>query len=136
MQRLTRQSTGDCNDERTPQLRLVLGIAVLRSATGALLPPYDPLITWKAILMHPPFYVVGRDATPPHHRPHVRRNRAERLDLTPPKTAWVPVPLVQPTPPVPVNVVRLQLVPPPRNTWRDTIGRWLIRAGQRMILQN
>jgi hypothetical protein len=32
--------------------------------------------------------------------------------------------------------LRLQVVPQPRNSWRDIIGRWLIRTGQRMIFQS
>ena len=87
--------------------------------------------------MHPPFYVVGRNASPsPHHpKPHVRRSAPQWLDLSPADLHWPPVPLAIPKPQVqPLQVVTLRFVPAPKKTVRDVIGRWLIRAGQRMIL--
>lgn len=102
--------------------------------------------------MHPPFYTVDHKIGPDihHHngsRPIVRRGLPERLPLRPSATGWPPVPLAFGTfmdngalhlpsgamlPPQAI----LQVVPPPRRTWRDTIGRLLIRAGQRMIMEN
>lgn len=82
--------------------------------------------------MHPPFYIpdhpVGHDHT------LVRRTTPQRLDLRPCRTDWPPMPLVQdPAPPV---RPRLVVVPTPRPTLRDALGRFLIRLGQRMILNN
>ena len=91
--------------------------------------------------MHPPFVFTDHKVSPSTHpaRPHVRRTRPARLDLAP-APGWPPVPLV--APPVPlapagVPLIRgghLRVVPPPRNGWRDVLGRWMIRTGQRMIL--
>ncbi len=97
--------------------------------------------------MHPPFiftdHKVGpdpyqvRDAKPP------RRNRPRRLELRADLPGWPAVPFA--APPVawplladgqPVRMVTtLQVVPPPRNSLRDNFGRWLIRLGQRMIME-
>ena len=98
--------------------------------------------------MHPPFIFTNHKVGPnPHHISdvkHIRRGVPQRLDLRPVTTGWPPVPLIAPAPTLPLapsgqpllRGVRLQVVPPPRNNLRDIIGRWLIRAGQRMILQN
>ncbi len=94
--------------------------------------------------MHPPFiftdHRIGPDTFTP--KPHVKRTRPTRLDLSP-ATGWPPVPLVLPSevPTAPSGQpfrpgFKLYVVPPPRATWRDIVGRFLIRIGQRMILQN
>jgi len=95
--------------------------------------------------MHPPFvftdHKVGPNICQP--RPHKRRRGPTRLDLSP-STGWPPVPLVAPQGPLPlaptgvplITGFHLRVVPPPRDTWRDVVGRWLIRTGQRMILTN
>lgn len=102
--------------------------------------------------MHPPFYTVDHKIGPDihHHdddKPVVRRSAPARLDLTPATTGWPPVPL-QATPPADTGAVQLpsgraafvrsqlRIVPPPQRTLRSAIGRFLIRAGQRMILEN
>ncbi|MEY1556772.1 hypothetical protein AB3Y40_14155 [Yoonia sp. R2331] len=94
--------------------------------------------------MHPPFMFTDHKVDPDFHTPkqRVKRTRPARLDLSP-APGWPPVPLVVPTalPSSPTGVpfapgFRLQVVPPPRATWRDWFGRFLIRVGQRMILQN
>lgn len=87
--------------------------------------------------MHPPFFVVDRNVNPPSipQRTHVRRTVPQRLDLTPASTNWPPIPLAPPPPPAqPLQLIQLRVVPLPKKSARDMIGRWLIRAGQRMIL--
>lgn len=100
--------------------------------------------------MHPPFFPVDHKVGPDirhfdERKP--RRNRPQGLVLSPATTGWPPVPLLPSmmwdghTVALPSGVtlhpnVRLTVVPLPRNTLRDHIGRWLIRVGQRMILQN
>ena len=102
--------------------------------------------------MHPPFFTVDHKIGPDihHHgdeKPIIRRSLPERLRLTPATTGWPPVPiiagpaedlsvLVLPSGAVAVPKLRLQVVPPARRTWRDAVGRLLIRTGQRMILEN
>lgn len=95
--------------------------------------------------MHPPFlftdHKVGPDIYTP--KPKARRGSPARLDLTP-APGWPPVPLIAPQSILPLGPsgrpfmtgVHLAIVPPPRDTLRDMIGRWLIRTGQRMILTN
>ena len=87
--------------------------------------------------MHPPFvftdHKVGPDVYNP--KPHMRRNLPTRLNLSP-AVGWPPVPLVAPIDRPPLLGPQLRLVPPPRDTLRDIVGRWLIRTGQRMILRN
>ena len=102
--------------------------------------------------MHPPFFTVdhkiGADI---RHldggKPVKRRNMPERLRLTPAATGWPPVSLlphaledthIAQAPSGHATAVRpkLQVVPPPRRTLREVIGRLLIRTGQRMILSN
>ncbi|WP_108814478.1 hypothetical protein [Loktanella sp. Alg231-35] len=102
--------------------------------------------------MHPPFFTVDHKIGPDiHHycdeKPIVRRASPTRLDLTPATTGWPPVPLLV-TPSADAGSVQLprgaapflrpqlRVVPPPQRTLRNTIGRFLIRAGQRMILEN
>lgn len=101
--------------------------------------------------MHPPFFTVDHKIGPDiHHRsdskPVRRRSLPERLRLTPASTGWPPVPLlatpaedmsmVQTPSGLPVNKrPKLYVVPPPQRNLREWIGRMLIRAGQRMILQ-
>lgn len=95
--------------------------------------------------MHPPFVFTDHKVGPSFHvpGPKVRRSKPTRLDITP-SVGWPPVPLIAPPGPLPlgpsgVAIVKghyLRVVPPPRDTWRDFLGRWLIRTGQRMILTN
>ena len=102
--------------------------------------------------MHPPFYTVdhkiGTDIR--HHgggKPTKRRGLPERLQLTPATTGWPPVALLPgalqdaqivqlPSGHATAARPMLQIVPPPRRTLREVIGRLLIRTGQRMILSN
>jgi hypothetical protein len=102
--------------------------------------------------MHPPFFTVDHKIGPDihHHgddRPVVRRASPTRLVLTPATTGWPPVPLLAPSSvgagavqlPTGSNAFvrpQLRIVPPPQPTLRSIIGRFLIRAGQRMILEN
>ena len=102
--------------------------------------------------MHPPFFIVDHKIGPDihHHsddKPVVRRTSPTRLVLAPATTGWPPIPLSAP-PSVDAGAVQLptgseafvrpqlRIVPPPQRTLRNTIGRFLIRAGQRMILEN
>ncbi len=94
--------------------------------------------------MHPPFTFTDHKVGPDiyHDKPHVRRTRPMRLDLSP-TPGWPPVPLVAPkeAPSSPTGTpfapgFRLQVVPPARASLRDVVGRFLIRTGQRMILRN
>ena len=99
--------------------------------------------------MHPPFYTVDHKIGPDiHHfgddRPVIRRSTPARLDLSPATPGWPPVPFL-PQDGIRVQLpsgvtlaprLHLQIVPPPQPTWRVVIGRWMIRTGQRMILQN
>lgn len=102
--------------------------------------------------MHPPFFTVDHKIGPDiHHesdsRPVKRRGSAKRLRLSPATAGWPPAPLVAPwlftddevtlpTGAPALSRPQLRVVPPPRRTLRDAVGRWLIRMGQRMILQN
>lgn len=98
--------------------------------------------------MHPPFtfpnHPVGPTRLSPTPERHVvRRSKPEALRLTPAAPGMPPIPLVVPSDPHPAPADetvqpkdRLQVVPIPRNTLRDRIGRFLIRMGQRMILDN
>ncbi len=102
--------------------------------------------------MHPPFFTVDHKigADIHHHdggKPVKRRSLPARLHLTPATTGWPPVSLaplaledgrVIPLPTGHAATVRpkLQIVPAPRRTLREAIGRLLIRTGQRMILSN
>ena len=102
--------------------------------------------------MHPPFYIpdtfVSQDITP-----HGGVRRVTPRGETPRRLTFLPMPgwpprsvqLTDQVPPrdpvlpsgrpaVPVPV--LAVVPAARSTWRDIVGRFLIRTGQRMILQN
>jgi len=99
--------------------------------------------------MHPPFHVVDHKIGPDiHHsgdtKPVVRRGAPARLRLRAAVNGWPPIPV--PTPaldgqhplpsgrlPHPAPV--LQIAPPARTGLRDFIGRWMIRTGQRMIMQ-
>lgn len=95
--------------------------------------------------MHPPFVFTDHKVGPDilTSRPHQRRTRPTRLDLSP-TVGWPPIPLIVPPGPLPctptgaplIAGLHLRVVPPPKDTWRDVIGRWMIRTGQRMILTN
>ncbi|EBA10748.1 hypothetical protein [Roseobacter sp. CCS2] len=102
--------------------------------------------------MHPPFYTVDHKIGPDihHHsdtKPVTRRSLPERLSLRPSATGWPPVPLSSgafidngalqlPSGAMLPPQAALRIVPPPQRTWRHMIGRMLIRAGQRMIMEN
>lgn len=101
--------------------------------------------------MHPPFFVVDHKIGPDiYHRdtprPSRRRGKPETLNLSHVATGWPPVPLVDeatltgyvPLPSGAKILLRpvLQVVPPPQRNLRHIVGRWLIRLGQRMILEN
>lgn len=102
--------------------------------------------------MHPPFYIpdtrVSQDIT--HHydsKPVIRRGAAKTILRFIPAPGWPPicphlVDLVEddrPNLPSGKSVHArpfLQVVPAPRNHVRDAVGRFLIRMGQRLILEN
>ncbi len=102
--------------------------------------------------MHPPFFTVDHKIGPDihHHsdsKPVIRRGIADRLRLTPSVPGWPPVPLnigmfgdnsalLVPTGSTVTPPVFLQVVPLPQRTWRDFVGRLLIRVGQRLIMDN
>ena len=102
--------------------------------------------------MHPPFFTVDHKIGPDihHHsdnRPVKRRGAAKRLRISPATVGWPPAPLVAPwliedgqielpSGAPALGKPQLRIVPPPRRTFRDMLGRWLIRVGQRLILQN
>jgi hypothetical protein len=102
--------------------------------------------------MHPPFFHVDHKIGPDIHthgevKYIPKRTQPTRLSLSHVGTVgWPPVPLfVHPI--SDVSAIRvpsgqfvhaqpvLQIVPPPQRTFRDIIGRFLIRAGQRLILE-
>ena len=91
--------------------------------------------------MHPPFIFTDHriGPEPVTSKPKVRRTTPARLDLRPMTPGWPPMPVVEPSklaqlasekPPV------FYVVPTPRRAWRDVVGRFLIRVGQRMIVKN
>lgn len=100
--------------------------------------------------MHPPFFIVDHKIGPDihhfsDHKPIIRRGTPTRLDLSAVTSGWPPVPLVamaEDLPPVlpsgsrVIGFGQIYIVPPPQRTLRQIIGRFLIRAGQRMILEN
>ena len=102
--------------------------------------------------MHPPFFTVDHKIGPDihHHsdkKPVTRRSLPERLALRPSASGWPPIPMSSaaftdngalhlPSGAMLAPQTTLQVVPPPQRTWRDVIGRMLIRAGQRMIMEN
>lgn len=91
--------------------------------------------------MHPPFiHTDHRIGTHyPNPKPHVRRTRPTRLDLIPVAQGWPPLPLLDPSHLAKEAVSKdpqIFLVPSPRRAWRDILGRFLIRLGQRMIAAN
>ncbi len=102
--------------------------------------------------MHPPFFIVDHKIGPDiHHygesKPVIRRSLPERLSLRPSAAGWPPVPLSPgaftdngalqlPSGAMLPGPAPLRVVPPPQRTWRDVIGRLLIRMGQRLILEN
>ncbi|PJI84625.1 hypothetical protein BC777_3686 [Yoonia maricola] len=102
--------------------------------------------------MHPPFYTVDHKIGPDihHHgdaKPVTRRSLPARLSLRPSAAGWPPVPLQTAafTDNGPLHLpsgamlpaqATLRVVPPPQRTWRDIVGRLLIRVGQRLILEN
>lgn len=102
--------------------------------------------------MHPPFFTpdtfVSSDLVSDRHNVVTpkRRSAPQRLRILP-VPGWPPLPIVAPqdlhqgvpTPPSgqPAQALpQLHVVPAPRNSLRDAFGRFLIRTGQRMILQN
>lgn len=101
--------------------------------------------------MHPPFYTpdtfVSHDIVPGHAGRTKRRGGAPSRLRFLPVPGWPPIhpaltdqvpqatvalPSGRPATPQP----QLHVVPTPRNTLRDAFGRFLIRLGQRMILEN
>ncbi|WP_394178725.1 hypothetical protein [Yoonia maritima] len=102
--------------------------------------------------MHPPFFIVdhkvGTDIHQPYtERPLKRRTNPEQLQMTPVASGWPPVPFLPKTEEhlqlirLPSGKMiaarpRLQIVPQPQRNLRHVVGRWLIRLGQRMILEN
>lgn len=102
--------------------------------------------------MHPPFYVVDHKVGPDNHyahdyRPARRRGAPTRLELRPSAAGWPPIPLVpgafadNSALQLPIGATlppqtTLFVVPPPQRKLRNVIGRFLIRAGQRMIMEN
>ncbi|WP_342077209.1 hypothetical protein [Yoonia sp. SS1-5] len=98
--------------------------------------------------MHPPFYHVDHKISPDidhlgDTRPARRRSLPQVLRLSPVRTGWPPVRLPFDDPDgvgLPSGTTpdrpQLQLVPPPRRGMRDALGRFLIRMGQKLILQN
>ena len=102
--------------------------------------------------MHPPFFTVDHKIGPDihHHsdsKPVIRRSLPERLPLKPSAVGWPPMQLspgaftdngalqLPSGATLPPQTI-LRIVPPPQRTWRDFVGRLLIRAGQRMIMEN
>lgn len=93
--------------------------------------------------MHPPFihtdHRIGQTHQHPKPRTIVRRSKPERLDLTPTVQGWPPMPILEPSLHAKALIAQppqIYLVPPPRRIWRDILGRFLIRAGQRMLAAN
>ncbi|PRY76015.1 hypothetical protein CLV80_110101 [Yoonia maritima] len=102
--------------------------------------------------MHPPFYVVDHKVGPENHndyseRTTKRRTQPQRLQISPVASSWPPVPFIPevdtnpqlirlPSGMLVAEKPRLQIVPAPQRSLRHVIGRWLIRIGQRMILEN
>lgn len=91
--------------------------------------------------MHPPFIHTDHKIGPNIHssKPKVRRTQPARLDLRPMAPGWPPMPLVEPSALAKLAAERppvFYVVPTPRRVWRDILGRFLIRVGQRMILTN
>lgn len=102
--------------------------------------------------MHPPFYLpdtrVAHDIAHHHDcKPLTRRGTLPQILRILPMPGWPPVhpslrdhidptvivvPSGRPAPSRPV----LHVVPEPRNALRVIMGRFLIRLGQRMILEN
>ena len=102
--------------------------------------------------MHPPFYIPDTrvaDDVAHHHdfKRTIKRRGAGTVLRILPMPGWPPVSpyladfIDEPMPPLPsgrrvhTHPV-LHVVPEPRNGLRDALGRFLIRAGQRMILEN
>ena len=91
--------------------------------------------------MHPPFiftdHRIGPDPVAP--KPKVRRTQPARLDLRPAAPGWPPMPLLEPSALAKMAAERppvIYAVPAPRRIWRDILGRFLIRMGQRLIVKN
>jgi len=86
--------------------------------------------------MHPPFIFTDHKVRPNTHlHPKPKRGDYTPLNLHPTPACWPPLPLVQVVEPqTPVD--QLRIVPVPKRTIKDRIGRWLIRTGQRMILEH
>lgn len=98
--------------------------------------------------MHPPFFPTDHRSVvhtphPVSHHNGLRRHSPVVLPVTLShlvENPHIPVYLVEDVYPSEVQdtrPVRLHAVPPPtHNSLRDVFGRWLIRMGQRIILQN
>lgn len=98
--------------------------------------------------MHPPFFTIDHRTvvhtpSPVSHRVGLRRTTPVVLPVTLShvvENPFIPTYLVAdvlPDAPVESKPVRLTIVPSPtHSSLRDVIGRWLIRLGQRMILEN
>jgi hypothetical protein len=102
--------------------------------------------------MHPPFFIVDHKIGPDilhqtDSKPVVRRILPKRLALKPSAAGWPPIPLSPgaftdngalhlPSGAILPAQSILRVVPPPQRTWRNVVGRLLIRAGQRMIMEN
>lgn len=88
--------------------------------------------------MHPPFFIP--DVHVSDHPITHRRSKPERLDLRLPTSGWPPLPVLpvtqkrRPVPKPEPKKPQLVVVPPPQPRLRDLIGRFLIRTGQRIIL--
>jgi len=98
--------------------------------------------------MHPPFFPTDHRSSvntphPVSHRRGLRRTTPMVLPMTLSHLAenpTIPVYLAEDVRPDEIadpRPVILRAVPAPtHNSLRDVIGRWLIRLGQRMILEN
>ena len=94
--------------------------------------------------MHPPFFHVDHKVDPVPRpksaRLSLRRTRPARLEMTVSAYGFAQVPMRAPPAPKVFPTVQgpivLTVVPPPRRSLRDRIGRMLIRIGQRMIFEN
>lgn len=98
--------------------------------------------------MHPPFFPVDHRSVvhtphPVSHRTGLRRTTPVVLPISLShlvENPVIPIYLAEDIKPGDIpdqRPIRLQAVPlPTHNSLRDVIGRWLIRVGQRMILEN
>lgn len=102
--------------------------------------------------MHPPFYIpdtrVSYDVSHHHDsKPVIRRGMQPQVLRFLPLPGWPPIhPLLKdridpdviavPSGKAVPDRTVLRVVPEPRNGLRDTFGRFLIRVGQRILLEN